>query len=384
MRLNRRQLIASAVAAPLLSAADKKPVLPPPPAEYPLYIGAYTKGTSKGILVARFNPATGAISQPELAVATPNPTFLAIHYSKRFLYAINEVESWNGQHTGSVSAFAFGPNYELIPLNQVSSKGRGPCHIALDSMSHVAVVANYGSGSIASYKIGADGKLSEAVSSLQFTGYGPIKGRQEGPHAHSNLITADNKFVITCDLGTDRLHIFELDDAAGSLVEHNPAYVRAIPGGGPRHGTFSPNDKFLYVCNEMGNSITAYQWDRWRGLLTEIQTVSTLPAGFKGESSTAEIRVHPQNGRLYVSNRGHDSISIFDMARDGKLTFADSVPSGGHTPRNFNFDPTGKWLLVAHQDSNNITVFELTHHGGLRPTQNQAKCGAPVCLRFLA
>ena len=381
MPLNRLQFLASAATTPLLSAAPKPE---PAPAEYPLYIGAYTNGSSKGILVARFNAKTGAISQPELAVATPNPTFLAIHVNKRFLYAVNEVESWNGQRSGSVSAYSFGPSNQLTLLNQVSSKGRGPCHVALDSAGKVAVVANYSSGSIASYKIGSDGKLSEAITSLQYSGYGPDKGRQEGPHAHSNWVAADNRFVISCDLGTDRLHIFELDDNAGSLVEHNPAYVRAIPGGGPRHLAFHPNDKFAYVNNEMLSSVTVFGWDRWRGLLTELQTISTLPADFKGQSTTAEIRIHPQNGHLYVSNRGHDSIASFEIGKDGKLTFVDTTPSGGHTPRNFNFDPTGKWLLAAHQDSGNITVFEVNHRGGLKKTENQAKCGAPVCLRFLA
>ena len=206
MRLNRRQFISTAATAPLLAATKPEPA----PAEYPLYIGAYTKGASKGILVARFNAKTGAISQPELAAATPNPTFLAIHVSKRFLYAVNEVDSWKGQRSGSVSAFSFGPNNQLTLLNQVSSKGSGPCHVALDSSGKVAVVANYGSGSVASYKIGKDGLLSEPVSSFQYTGYGPNKHRQEGPHAHSNLVSADNRFVVSCDLGTDRIHIFEL------------------------------------------------------------------------------------------------------------------------------------------------------------------------------
>jgi 6-phosphogluconolactonase len=381
MPLNRRQFLASGATAPLLAAVVKPQ---PAPAEYPLYIGTYTKGSSKGILVARFNAKSGAISEPELAVATPNPTFLAIHVSKRYLYAVNEVDSWNGQRSGSVSAFSFGPRNQLTLLNQVSSKGRGPCHVALDSVGHVAIVANYSSGSVASYKIGADGKLSEAVSSLQYAGYGPNKSRQEGPHAHSNWVSADNRFVISCDLGTDRLHIFELDTTAGSLVEHNPAYVRAIPGGGPRHAAFHPNDKFLYVNNEILSSVTVYQWDRWRGLLTELQTVSTLPTGFKGENSTAEIRIHPQNGHLYVSNRGHDSIASLEIGKDGKLTFVDTTPSGGRTPRNFNFDPTGKWLLAANEDSGNIAVFEVSKRGALKATKNEAKCGSPVCLRFLA
>lgn len=383
MQLTRRQLLASGAAAPLLRAtglaADEAP------AEYSLYIGAYTKGASKGILLAHFNSKTGTISTPELAAATPNPTFIAIHPSNRFIYAVNEVGSWNGQKTGSVSAFSIEKGGTLRQLNQVSSKGSGPCHVALDSKGRVALVANYGSGSIASYKIGADGQLSESVSFFQDTGYGPNKARQEGPHAHSNTLSADNRYVVSCDLGTDRLSLYELDTENAQLVPSNPPFVRAVPGGGPRHFTFHPNDKFAYVCNEILSSVTAFQWNRFRGELTEIQTISTLPKGFSGENSTAEIRIHPINGHLYVSNRGHNSIAVFEIAKDGKLTLVEVTPTGGKTPRNFNFDPTGRWLLAANQGSDDITVLEVVHKKAtLRATGNAVKCGTPLCLRFLA
>jgi 6-phosphogluconolactonase len=384
MHLTRRQLLASGAAAPLLRANAQ--IADQLPAEYSLYIGAYTRGASKGILLAHFNSKTGAISTPELAVATPNPTFLAIHPNNRFLYAVNEVESWNGQPTGSVGAFSIETGGKLRLLNQVSSKGRGPCHVALDTKGRVALVANYGSGSIASYKIATDGQLSEAVSFFQDSGFGPNQSRQAGPHAHSNTLSADNRYVISCDLGTDRLSIYELDTENAKIVPSNPPFVRAVPGGGPRHFTFHPNEKFGYVCNEMLSSVTAFQWNRFRGELTELETVSTLPkGGFSGENSTAEIRIHPVNGRLYVSNRGHNSIAVFEIAKDGKLTLIETAATGGKTPRNFNFDPSGRWLLAAHQDSNDIKVLEIHHKKGtLAATSNSAQCGAPVCLRFLA
>jgi 6-phosphogluconolactonase len=383
MQLTRRQLLASGAAAPLLRAAAQG--ADEPPAEYSLYIGAYTNGASKGILLARFNSKTGTISTPELAVATPNPTFLAIHPGNRFIYAVNEVGSWNGQKTGIVSAFSIEKGGKLRLLNQVSSKGSGPCHVALDSKGRVALVANYGSGSIASYKLASDGQLSEAVSFFQDTGYGPNKARQEGPHAHSNTLSADNRYVVSCDLGTDRLSLYELDTENAQLVPSNPPFVRAVPGGGPRHFTFHPNDKFAYVCNEILSSVTAFQWNRFRGELTEIQTVSALPKGFSGENTAAEIRIHPLNGHLYVSNRGHNSIAVFDITKDGKLALVEITPTGGKTPRNFNFDPTGRWLLAANQGSDDITVLEVVHKKAtLRATGNAVKCGTPLCLRFLA
>ena len=384
MRLSRRSFLSAAglgsfAAAPLLSFAAKKG-----PSEYPLYIGAYTQGTSKGILMATFDTRTGAISTPELVAATPNPTFLAIHPSKAFLYAVNEIGNWKGQRTGSVGAYAIGAGGKLQLLNEVSSMGDGPCHVALDKAGHVAVVANYGGGTIASYKVQADGKLSEAVTSVRFTGFGPNKQRQAAPHAHSNTFSLDNRYLVSADLGTDRLHLFDVNLATAALDPHEPKFVRTIPGSGPRHFTFHPSDLCAYVNNELTNSVTAFRWDHFAGQLTELQTISTLPDDFKGQSSTAEIRIHPQNGRLYVSNRGHDSITVFDIDKQGKLTRVDITPVGGKTPRNFNFDPSGRWLLAANQDSNNITVFEVGKNGRLRATAESAQCGAPVCLKFLA
>ena len=383
MSLTRRQLLVSGAAAPLLQVASR--AADEPAAEYSLYIGTYTRGASKGILLAHFNSKTGAISTPELAVATPNPTFLAIHPNNRFIYAVNEVGTWNGKNTGSVGAYSIEAGGKLRLLNEVSSMGSGPCHVALDSKGRVALVANFGSGSIASYKIGTDGHLSEALSFFQDTGFGPNTARQSGPHAHSNTLSADNRYVVNCDLGTDRLNLYELDTENAKLVPANPPFVRAVPGGGPRHFTFHPNEKFGYVCNEMLSSVTGFQWNRFRGELTEIQTVSTLPKGFSGENSTAEIRIHPLNRHLYVSNRGHNSIAVFDIASDGKLTLVETPATGGKTPRNFNFDPTGRWLLAAHQDSDDIKVLEIhKKKGTLLPTRNAAQCGSPVCLRFLA
>lgn len=383
MPLTRRQLLVSGAAAPVFQVASR--AADEPAAEYSLYIGTYTHGASKGILLAHFNSKTGAISTPELAFATPNPTFLAIHPTNRYIYAINEVGTWNGQPTGSVGAYKIEAGGKLRLLNEVSSKGIGPCHVALDSKGRVALAANFGSGSIASYKIGTDGQLSEAVSFIQDTGFGPDRSRQAGPHAHSNTLSADNRYVVSCDLGTDRLNLYELDAENAKLVPANPPFVRAVPGGGPRHFTFHPNEKFGYVCNEMLSSVTAFQWNRFRGELTEIETVSTLPKGFSGQNSTAEIRIHPLNGHLYVSNRGHNSIAVFEIAKDGKLTLVEAAATGGKTPRNFNFDPTGRWLLAAHQDSDDIKVLAVHHKKGtLTATGNSAQCGSPVCLRFLA
>jgi 6-phosphogluconolactonase len=385
MRFSRRKFLYSTAAAPLLnpllSGFEKKKPLPPP-IEIPLYIGTYTDGSSKGILTSRFNTQTGLISPPELAATTPSPSFLAVHPSGKFVYAVNEVGNWNGQRTGSVSAYAVQGGGQLALLNQVSSMGQGPCHVSIDSTGHSVLVANYSSGTIASYLAGADGKLSEAVSFFRYSGYGPNKARQEGPHAHSNTITVDNRFVISCDLGTDQLHLFDLNPATAVLNPHTPQVVHTLPGSGPRHFAIHTDQKWAFVNNEMGNSVTAYQWERYKGELTEIQTISTLPASFTGQNTTAEIRVHPHNSHVYVSNRGHDSVAVFAVGDHGELTLVEIVPTGGKGPRSITFDPTGRFLVVANQQSNNITVFGVSPKATLRQVEATISCGSPVCVTF--
>lgn len=350
--------------------------------ECSLYIGTYTDGSSKGILHARFDSNSGRLTQPELAIETPSPTFLAIHPHGPVIYAVNEIDKWNGQPVGSVGAYSITAPGKLTRLNEVSSKGAGPCHITLDSLGRTAIVANYGSGSLASYSIEPDGRLSEAVSFFQYEGSGPNKDRQEAPHAHSSTVSSDDRFVVACDLGTDLLHLYTLSPNNSKLTQHAPPTVHAVPGGGPRHFAFDPLGEFAFVVNEMGNSVTSFAWDASGGRLQEIETVSTLPSGFQGESITAEIRVHPANRHLYVSNRGHDSIAVFGIERDGRLSLVGITPSEGKAPRNFNFDPSGRWLLAANQDSDNIMVFEIAKDGTLQATGTVATCGAPVCLRF--
>jgi 6-phosphogluconolactonase len=347
-----------------------------------VYIGTYTNGTSKGILHARFDTRTGHLSGPELAIESPNPTFLAVHPAKPLLYAINEIGTWKGEPTGSVGAYSIDAPGKLTRLNEVSSKGRGPCHIVLDTRGRAAVVANYGSGSVASYHIGADGKLSDAVSFFQYQGYGPNKARQEGPHAHCAAISPDNRHVVTCDLGTDLLHIYDFDPRTGTLTPHKTPTLHVLPGSGPRHIVIDPDAPYAFCVNELASTLTSYAWDRYGGELKEIDTQSMLPAGFSGRSTAAEIMVHAPSGRIFASNRGDDSIVIFSLAHGGKLTLVDRVPVGGQTPRHFNFDPTGRWVLVANQGSNNITIFEVSKKGALRATGGQVAWGAPVCVCF--
>jgi 6-phosphogluconolactonase len=353
-----------------------------------VYFGTYTNGksTSKGIYVSKFNAASGELSTPELAAETGSPSFLEIHPSKKYLYCVGEM-AVPGQKDGVVSAFAIDATMgKLTKINQVSSGGPGPCHVNLDGEGKMAMIANYSGGSCASYQIRADGSLSDAVSFHQHAGSSVNPRRQKEPHAHSANFSPDNRFAFVCDLGTDKVEIYKVDPATGKAGSHGHGKVPA--GGGPRHLAFHPNGKFVFVNNEMTMAVTTFAWDAEKGGLTEVGTVSTIPEADRGQKglSTAETRVHPSGKFVYVSNRGHDTIGVFECdPATGKLTLIQTAPAEGQTPRNFNLDPTGRWCLVAHQGSSSVAVLKVDQKTGkLESTGRKIEVGAPCCVRFLA
>ena len=351
------------------------------------YVGTYTGPKSKGIYMVKLDPATGALSTPQVVGEVKDPSFLAIHPSNKFLYAIGEVNEFAGKKTGAVSAFAIDPaSGKLALLNQQSSGGPGPCFVTVDATGKNALIANYGGGSVECVAIKADGSLGEPSTFIQHVGSSVDQGRQKEPHAHSINPTPDNKYAIAADLGMDKLLVYKFDADKGTLTPNDPAFTSIAPGQGPRHFTFHPNGKWAYNCNEMGLTARAFAYDGDKGTLIEMQSLSTLPedANRKG-ASTAEVQVHPSGKFLYVSNRGHDTIAIFTIdPASGKLTAAGHQPSGGKTPRNFRIDPTGNFLLAANQDSGNIVVFRIDQTtGGLTPTGATAEVGSPVCIKFM-
>ncbi len=354
-----------------------------------VYFGCYTnaKSGSKGIYVSKFNTGTGELGAPELAAETGSPSFLAIHPSKKYLYAVGEIASAD-QKGGGVSAFSIGlPDGKLTALNQVSSVGKGPCHINLDRTGKMAMVANYGGGSSASYSIKEDGTLSEAVTFTQNEGSSVNAKRQAGPHAHSVNLSPDNRFAFVCDLGLDKVLIYKIDPAKGSMTANEPAFGTVPPGSGPRHLAFHPSGKFVFVNNEMLMTVTSFAYDAEKGALQEIETVSTLPEADRGKEgfSTAETVAHPNGRFVYVSNRTHDTIAVFTCDEaTGKLTLVQNAPAEGKIPRNFSIDPSGKWMIVAHQDSNTAAVLKIDPESGkLSPTGTKIDVGGAVCVRFL-
>ena len=377
--LSRRMLLVAAAVAALLpnlvQAAD--------PAALRVYVGTYTDGKSQGIYVCELDLKSGKLSQPQVAAEAKNPSFLAIDPAKKLLVACNEISDLNGKPVGGVSSFAIdGSTGKLKLLGQQPSGGAGPCHVAIDKNGKFALAANYGGGSCCAIPIESDGKLGTMTGFSQHEGKSVDQGRQKEPHAHSINVSPDGRFAFCADLGLDKILIYKLT-SAGKLEPNTPAFVATQPGGGPRHFAFHPIRKNAYCCLEMTSSATAFSYDAEKGELKELQTLSTLPEPVKG-NSTAEVQVHPSGKFLYVSNRGHNSIAIFKIGEEGKLTATGHQGAGIKIPRNFSVDPTGKFVLVANQDGDSVIVFRVNQDSGmLEPTDQKIDVPKPVCVKMI-
>ena len=342
------------------------------------YIGTYTKpGGSRGIQRGSLDTETGELKLLGLAGEAKNPSFLAVHPNGKFLYAAFE------QDRGAVGAFAVEKDGSLRHLNDESSKGSGNCFVTVDAGGRNVLAANYGSGSVASLPVREDGSLAPASASAQHTGHGANASRQKEPHAHS--IYVNGAFAYACDLGTDDVFVYRFDAAKGTLAPNDPPSGKVPPGSGPRHLAFHPKGGFAYVNDEITSSVTAFAHDAKKGTLTALQTISTLPENCADahKNSTAEIFCHPNGRFVYVSNRGHDSIAVFAIGDDGKLTHVQDAPANVKVPRGFALSHDGAWLIAAGQDSNSLASHKVDPTTGkLTHAATVGGIGAPVCVVF--
>src|SRR5215469_6641917 len=362
---------------------------PPQKGKYLFYVGTYTENgsKSKGIYAYRYDAAAGEITPLGLAAEITNPSWLALHPNGRFLYAVNEVQNFNGPNSGGVSAFSVDhATGKLTFLNEVSSRGADPCYVTVDKTGKYVLVANYTGGSIAAFPISDDGKLGEASAFVQHTGHGADPKRQEAPHAHSIDLSPDNRFAMVDDLGLDKLMVYKFDTGKGTLTPNDPPFANLDPGAGPRHFALHTNGKFAYVVSEMAGTVTVFSADLTKGTLHSLQTISTLPRGFSGAIEDAEVEVHPSGKFLYASNRGDgNSIAVFAIDADkGTLTPVEYTSTQGKTPRNFAIDPTGTLLFAENQQSNNIVIFKINQETGkLTATGKVLDVPSPVDVKFL-
>lgn len=351
-----------------------------------VYIGTYTGPKSKGIYRAELDVASAKLGPAQLVAETTNPSYLAIHPSHRFLYAVNETGEYKGTKSGSITAYAIDPKTgDLTKLNEHSSLGASPCYITVDKKGKHVLVANYTGGNAVVVPLARDGRLSPAAHSVGHKGAGSNPARQEAPHAHSINLDAANRFAFLCDLGLDRVFIYKYNTEKGMLTKNDPADVELAPGAGPRHFAFHPSEKYAYVINELKSTITALSYDADTGALKPLQSISTLPKDFKGNTTTADVRVHPSGKFVYGSNRGENSIAIFKVDQEtGKLTAAGRQGKGVKIPRNFGIDPSGKLMLVANQEGHDVIVFRINQEtGALTPVGEPVEVGAPVCVQMM-
>jgi 6-phosphogluconolactonase len=352
-----------------------------------VFVGTYnTQGakSENGIYIYRLDMATGALKLERTAKSV-SPSYLAIDSAQRYLYAVNETMQWEGQPGGGVSAYALdAQTAQPTLLNQQPTLGGLPCYVSVDKQRRFAFVVNYAQGNVIMLPIQADGRLSPASEMIQHSGSSANKERQEGPHAHSIVLDPQQQFALVADLGIDKEIVYKIDYVQGKLSAHSEA--KAHPGAGPRHLVFHPNGKFAYLIHEVNSTLTAYAYDAAKGALKELQTLSTLPAGFSGYNTSADIHVSPSGKFLYGSNRGHDSIVIYAIDEaSGLLTYIGNISSGGKTPRNFAIDPTGTYMLVANQDSSNIVTYRIDATAGtLQAAGPVTQVNMPVCVKIVA
>jgi len=349
-----------------------------------VFVGTYTEpegSQSEGIYIYRMDPSTGELTFKSSVKGIVNPSFLEVHPRMDFLYAVNEVQGFDRQPGGGVSAFSFNSD-ELNLLNHQPSHGNDPCYISIEQTGRFALVANYSSGSVAMLPIQADGQLGPATDVIQHSGSSLHPERQSGPHAHCILPDPINRFAVAMDLGLDKLLVYRMDLERGKLHKHAEVNVRA--GAGPRHLTFHPNGRYACLLNELDSTLISFRYHAEAGTFEELQTISTLPQDFKDENLCADVHISPDGKYLYASNRGHDSLACFLMDENtGQLTYQNHTSTAGREPRNFAIDPGGAFLLVANQKTHNVVTFKIdSATGDLLQTGHEVDVSMPVCIKF--
>jgi 6-phosphogluconolactonase len=351
-----------------------------------LLVGTQTEsGSSRGIYAYHWEPLSGELQSAGLAAESDNPTFLALDPDAKFLYAANEISSFEGRVSGAVSAFEIDHDAaRLKAINKVLSLGPGTCHVAVDHLGRAAFCANYNGGSASSFALSYDGQISDAVSHFQYVGHGPNRERQEAPHAHRVTPSPDDRFLLVNDLGLDCIHVYHLNAADGRLTPNDPPAWHATPGSGPRALRFHPNGRLAYCVHELASQVEVLEWDAQKGTLKSIQKISLIPDDYHGATRGDDIVVTRDGRFAYAANRDYDCLVSFAVhAKDGRLTMLSRSSCGGKTPRHLALDPTERWVLVANQDSDGISVFAREGKGGkLAETGKNFPISKPQCLVF--
>lgn len=349
-----------------------------------VYIGTYTGETSKGIYGFRFDDGSGALTPIGLVAETPSPSFVISSADGRFVFAVNELDTFGGAAGGGVTSFAVDRGTsKLTRLSDQPTQGKGPCHLALDRTGRFLAVANYSGGNFAVFPVGTDGVLKPAVSVVAGEAPGADAAKPPTRLGHMVAFSTDNTFLIAADKGLDRMLVYRFDASTGKLTPAEPPSTAMPAGSGPRHFAFHPNGRWVFTIAEQAATITTLSWNPQTGGLTAMGSVPTRPADVT-TGSTAEIAVHPSGRFVYGSNRGHDSIAVLSVGAEGALTLVEYEPTRGKTPRNFALDRSGRWVIAANQGSGTLAVFSIDQTtGALSPVGPLSPVGAPVCVLFM-
>ena len=346
------------------------------------YVGTYTDTAAKGVYALKWDAGAKKFVSLGVQAEVPNPSFVAVSPSHKFLYAITE-RAARRDGTGSVSSYAIDPATGALKLvNRVPAHGNTSAHLVVDHTGNWLLVANYGSGSVASFALLPDGGVGEEADFKQHSGASVNAHRQMGPHPHEAVMSGDNRFLYVPDLGLDKVFVYALDTATGKLTLASTTDTR--PGFGPRHMLFGRNGKFAYVLGEMGSAVAVMSADKATGKLTLIEAVDTVPPQLTVENNSAELAMSTDGRFLYATNRGHDSVTVFQVnAANGKLTNVQNIPTQGHIPRGMALDPDGTHLLTGNQNSDTITVFDRdTKTGKLTFASQMTDIPTAVCILF--
>jgi 6-phosphogluconolactonase len=352
-----------------------------------VYVGTNTARTkSKGIYVFRLQTENLEVSQNitlvpmGLAAEAENPSFLELDFKRRILYAVNQISK------GAVSAFKIDSDTgKLTLLGRRDTKGASPCHLALDQTGRHLAVGHFDGGTVAILPVAADGQPGDPTDAVEHTGKSIDPKAQTGPHPHCSAFSPDNQFVFVCDMGLDKIMRYKFDAAMGKLTPGDPPFIATKPGAGPRHMVFRPDGRFVYVVNSINSTVDAYSYDASAGMLKPIQNISTLPGYYDGPNSAAEIDVHPSGKWLYVSNRGNNTVVLFEIdAANGALTYIEEQGTGGNTPRHFGIQPNAKHMVIANQDTHTLLACRIdSGNGRLKPSGVFAEAPSPTCAKFL-
>jgi 6-phosphogluconolactonase len=349
-----------------------------------VFVSAFAPGEDGAIHAYGFDSKSGKLTLLKRTTDVENPFFMALSDDGKFLYSIHALK-FGGDENEEVAAYKLdGRSGKLSLLNRQTSHGLASCYVDVDATGKTVVVSNYSSGDVASYPVRENGELGESVSYFKHVGASVDPKRQKGPNAHSIVISPDNKFAFSADLGIDKIMIYQLEAATARLTPNDPASADLPPGSGPRHLTFHPNGKFLYAINEMGNTVSVFAYDSTKGTLTDLQITSTIPDSFEGVTHTADLKITPDGKFLYGTNRGHDTIASYQIGDEGKLTLLKIVPSLGKGPQNLAITPDGGHLICANMPGNNVVVFKIdSESGDLTSVGEPIEIPKPVCIMIL-